>query len=328
MEDLLHFMAQQSEAICPLQQQLVAQNTPKPEVAAPPKFDGSREAVVGFVNACRLYAEARLGGVDDKRKISWALSYVQGGVAEVWKDNVLEEINKGTSEVEMMEELFEKMREEFREFDEESRKMDKLRLLVQGSRTCDKYVQEFRRAARGSSYEERALIEEFKRGLNGTIRHRLAETESLPSMIMDWQERAVKLDRNMRQSRAEKVLAGTMRSQGTSVQQEGVRQGWPPQGAFRGGWAPRGGWRGGERRKMQIQTPRLTGVETGRERMAVDRTATRRAQVVCYQCGKKGHYMSECREGERIRILELEKEIEELKEKGCHSPPVTHGGGL
>jgi len=276
-----------------------------------------------------LTAEARLGGVDDKRKISWALSYVQGGVAEVWKDNVLEEINKETSEVEMIEELFEKMREEFRKFDEESRKMDKLRLLVQGSRTCDKYVQEFRRAARGSSHEERALIEEFKRGLNGTIRRRLAEAESLPSTIMDWQERAVKLDRNMRQSRAEKkVLAGTTQSQGTSVQQGRVRRAWPPQGAFRGGWAPRGGWRGGERREMQIQTPRLTGAETGRERMAVDRTTTKRAQVVCYWCGKKGHYMSECREGERIRLLELEKEIEELKGKGCHSPPVTCSGGL
>ena len=153
---------------------------------------------------------------------------MQGGVAEVWKDNVLEEINKGTSEVKTMEELFEKMREEFGEFDEESRKTDELRLLVQESRTYDKYVQEFRRAARGSGYERRALIDEFKRGLNRTIRRRLAEVESLPSTITDWQERAVKLDRNMQQSKAEeKVLAGTMQSQGTSVQQRGVRQGWP-----------------------------------------------------------------------------------------------------
>ena len=79
MEDLLHFMAQQSEAIHTLQQQLIAQNTPKPEIAAPPKFNGKRKDIVGFVNACCLYAEARLGGVDKKEKISWVLSYVQGG---------------------------------------------------------------------------------------------------------------------------------------------------------------------------------------------------------------------------------------------------------
>ena len=38
---------------------------------------------MGFVNACRLYAMARLGGVGKREKISWVLSYVQGGVAEM-----------------------------------------------------------------------------------------------------------------------------------------------------------------------------------------------------------------------------------------------------
>ena len=227
MEDLLHFMAQQSEAIRTLHQQLVNQNT-QPEVAVPPKFDGRREAVMGFVNACRLYATARLGGTGEKEKISWVLSYVQGGAAETWKDNVLDEIAKATSEVETMEDLFEKMREEFGEFDEESRKADELRLLVQGPRTCDEYVQEFRRAARGSGYERRALIDEFKRGLNGTIKRKLAEAESPPNMITEWQERAVRLDRNTRQSRSEdKVMAGMAQPQGVVTPQGEIRQGWP-----------------------------------------------------------------------------------------------------
>jgi len=55
--------------------------------------------------------------------------------------------------------------------------------------------------------------------------------------------------------------------------------------------------------------------ETGRGRIAVDWVA-RRALVVCYQCRKKGHYMNECGEAERIRILEFEREVEELKGKG------------
>jgi len=69
----------------------------------------------------------------------------------------LDEIKKGTSEVETMEKLFEKIREEFGEFDEESRKVDELRLLVQGSRTCNEYIQEFKRVARGSGYKRRVL---------------------------------------------------------------------------------------------------------------------------------------------------------------------------
>jgi len=124
--------------------------------------------------------------MDKKGKINWVLSYVHGGVVEVWKDNVLEKIEKGTLEVSTMEELFEKMKEEFGEFDEESRKVDELRLLALWTKTCDKYVQEFKRMAQGSGYEGRVLVEEFKRGLNGTIKRKLAEAESPPSTISEW----------------------------------------------------------------------------------------------------------------------------------------------
>jgi len=97
-----------------------------------------------------------------------------------------------------VEELFTKIRQEFGEFDKESRKMNELRVLEQGSKMVDEYVQEFKRAARGSGYKETALVEEFKRGLSGAIRRRLAETETPPTTIVQWQERAVQLDHNMR----------------------------------------------------------------------------------------------------------------------------------
>jgi len=129
-------------------------------------------------------------------------------VAEVWKENVLEERRQGLSLVETMEELFTKMREEFGEFEEESRKVDELELLEQGGQTCDKYVQIFKKTARGSGYEGQSLIEEFKRGLNGNIRRRLAEAESPPTTIKEWWERSVRLDRNLRQSRVEEKVLG------------------------------------------------------------------------------------------------------------------------
>jgi len=150
----------------------------------------------------------RMEQVGERSRISWVLSYVQGGVAKVWKDNVLDEITKGMSMVQMVGELFTKIWQEFGEFNKESRKVDKLRLLEQGSKTVDEYIQEFRRAARGSGYKRRALVEEFKRGLNGVVRRRLAEAETPPTTIIQWQERAVQLDCNMRQSRAEERILG------------------------------------------------------------------------------------------------------------------------
>jgi len=71
-------------------------------------------------------------------------------------------------------------------------------MLEQRSRTYDEYMQLFKKTKRGSGYEGRPLIKEFKRGLNGSIRRRLAKVESLPSTIAEWQKRVVKLDHNIR----------------------------------------------------------------------------------------------------------------------------------
>jgi len=59
-------------------------------------------------------------------------------------------------------------------------------------------VQEFKKVTRGSSYKGRPLIEEFKRGLNGAIRRKLAKAKEPPTTIGEWQERTVRLDRNQR----------------------------------------------------------------------------------------------------------------------------------
>ena len=65
------------------------------------------------------------------------------------------------------------------------------------------FVQEFKRAARGSEYRGRPLMEEFKRGMNGGIRRKLMEAENPPASIEQWYKRTMALDRNWRESRKE-----------------------------------------------------------------------------------------------------------------------------
>ena len=57
-------------------------------------------------------------------------------------------------------------------------KAAELRKLEQGEKTMEEFVQEFKRAARGSEYKGRLLVEEFKRGMNGVIRRKLMEAEN------------------------------------------------------------------------------------------------------------------------------------------------------
>ena len=116
-------------------------------------------------------------------QIQWILSYVQGGTADVWKGNVMEKLEAGEIEYETAEEFLMSLKKEFGRGEEELVKAAELRKLEQGGRTMEEFVQEFKRAARGSGYEGRPLVEEFKRGMNGAIERKLMEAENQPGSI-------------------------------------------------------------------------------------------------------------------------------------------------
>ena len=96
---------------------------------------------------------------------------------------MLEELEAGKLEFETVREFLAEIKKEFGEGEEESVKAAELKKLEQGERTMEEFVQEFKRTARGSGYEERLLVEEFKRGINGVISRKLMEAKNQPSSI-------------------------------------------------------------------------------------------------------------------------------------------------
>jgi len=89
--------------ITTLQQQvntmLVQQQGSRVEVARPQVFSGKMEEVSAFVNAAQLYIRIKMTEEVVATQVAWVLLYVQGGIAEAWKDNLLDELAKGESEV-------------------------------------------------------------------------------------------------------------------------------------------------------------------------------------------------------------------------------------
>jgi len=66
-------------------------------------------------------------------------------------------LEQETQEFSTAEDLYEKIKREFGEINEQLIKVDQLQLLEQNNRTYDEYVQEFKKVARGSKYEEHPL---------------------------------------------------------------------------------------------------------------------------------------------------------------------------
>ena len=269
------------------------------------------EEVSVFINAARIYIRMKMMEEAATTQVAWVLSYVQGGVAEARKDNLMDELAKGESEVESVEQLFTKIRNNFGETSEEERKIEQLRTIEQGNRTCDEYIQEFKKVARGSGYEGRPLIEEFKRGLSGVIRRKLAEAEEPLTTIGEWQERAVRLDRNQRQSRAEERMLGR-----NAAYPGGNAQ---PKGGFGGGsYGGKGGqitwWAGvlqtGGNRGGGGNTFNRGGYQTGlwRDPNAMDVDRGRGGDRTCYHCGKFGHMARNCWERNKARVVEMPQE--------------------
>ena len=154
-------------------------------------------------------------------QVQWILSYVQGGTADVWKENMMEELEAEEIEYKTAEEFLMNLKKKFGGGEKEAVKAVELRKLEQEGKTIEEFVQEFKRAAKGSGYEGRPLVKEFKRGMNGGIRRKLMEVENLLTSIENWYRRVTALDRNWRESRREEErLRGKKETGGGGQKQE------------------------------------------------------------------------------------------------------------
>jgi len=130
--------------IATLQQQVntmfLQQQGSRVKVTRSQVFSRKIEEVSAFVNVAHLYIRMKMTEEVAATQVVWVLSYVQGGIAEAWKDNLLDELAKEESEVESVEQLFTKIRNDSGETSEEERKIEQPRTIEQGGRTCDEYV--------------------------------------------------------------------------------------------------------------------------------------------------------------------------------------------
>jgi len=117
-------------------------------------------------------------------------------LADIWKKNILEDLEWELLEYEIVGKFLADIRKEFRGGDKKLVKVAELKKLEQRGKMIEEFVQKFRRVVRGSRYEERPLVEEFKRGINTMICQRLMKSEWQPGSIEQLYDKIIVLDRN------------------------------------------------------------------------------------------------------------------------------------
>ena len=122
---------------------------------------------------------------------------------DIWKENVLEDLEEGVLEYESVGEFLAAIKKEFGGREEELVKVAELKKLEQGGRLIKEFVQKFKKTVRGSEYERRLLIEEFKKEMNEIISRKLMEAKRSPTSIEQWYKCTTNLDRHWRESRRE-----------------------------------------------------------------------------------------------------------------------------
>jgi len=92
-------------------------------------FNGTSSKVLGFIIACKLYIKMKIREMAVEEQIQWVLLYVQGGSADVWKENILEDLEKEELEYKSVREFLAAIKNEFRGGEEELVKVAELKRL-------------------------------------------------------------------------------------------------------------------------------------------------------------------------------------------------------
>jgi hypothetical protein len=167
----------------------------------PSEFDGDRKKYKKFRQAVVLYLSVnRHIYDDDELKIGFILSYMNDKEAAQWREAWIEgNTRNGQLWFPAYEDFLGEIDRAFNPTDAVGDAMHKLRALKQGSRSAEELITEFNllcgQAGIGAAGDT-SLINFFQPALNKPLLEKILDSETIPTTIRGWKEKAIQLDNN------------------------------------------------------------------------------------------------------------------------------------
>ena len=178
------------------------------KLASPKPFTGNREDLNGFLLDLNLYLTVNHEIYDNSfKKIGYALSFMTSGDAKSWKDQYLEESNRGEYlDLGTWAEFTQALRESFEPFDAPGDAMEEIIHLKKGDATVEDHVARYKILLRKAKIPEDSppAIDYFLRSLPVPLQRDLLRLPTPPKELKEWYSWASKLDNNYK--RMQRIL--------------------------------------------------------------------------------------------------------------------------
>jgi len=141
-----------------------------PKFAPPQMFDGTMKDTKSFISSIILYIKGREPEFHTvESKIMFTLSYMQGGKAQSWRNEAINQIAAGKKPFKSFQDFLEKLDAQFGDPNLKATAVGKLKTMRQGSLTVDKFILQFKAEASQTDLGEAVLIKYLKAGLHQSL---------------------------------------------------------------------------------------------------------------------------------------------------------------